>query len=119
MARASWSSCARRASVFSRTRLFTRARGTKIGYTMPIDFGSIETQATSMAIPIPRDPDLDLTDIPRHWLANNAVGTAIASGVNLLFPQGERFFVRSVHHFMDRIEDPLLREQARAFFKQE
>ena len=72
-----------------------------------------------MTIPIPRDPDIDLADVPRHWLAGNAAATAIANGINLLFPQGERFFVRSVHAFLDQIESPLLREQARAFFKQE
>jgi predicted metal-dependent hydrolase len=72
-----------------------------------------------MTIPIPRDPKIDLSTVPRHWLAGNAAATAIANGVNMLFPHGERFFVRSVHHFMGRIEDPILREQVRAFFKQE
>jgi len=73
----------------------------------------------AMAIPIPRDPHVDLSTVPRHWLAGNAAGTAIANGVNMLFPHGERFFVRAVHHYMDRIADPVLREQMRAFFKQE
>ena len=72
-----------------------------------------------MAIPIPRDPDVDLRDVPRHWLAGNAAATAISNGLNMLFPAGERFFVRSVNHYLDRIEDPTLREQVRAFFKQE
>jgi uncharacterized protein len=72
-----------------------------------------------MSIPIPRDPDIDLTAVSRHWLANNAVGTAISNGVNLLFPHGERFFVRSVHHYLDQISDPTLRAQVKAFFKQE
>jgi hypothetical protein len=72
-----------------------------------------------MAIPIPRDPNLDLSTVPRHWLANNAVGTAISNGINMLFPHGERFFVRSVKHYLDAIEDPTLRAQVKAFFKQE
>src|SRR5579863_3411489 len=72
-----------------------------------------------MAIPIPRDPDLDLADVPRHWLAGNAAATAISNGINMLFPAGERFFVRSVKHFLDRVDNPTLREQVRAFFKQE
>jgi uncharacterized protein len=72
-----------------------------------------------MAIPIPRDPDLDLDAVPRHWMAGNPVATAISNGINLLFPHGERFFVRSVHHYLDRIEDPTLRAQVKAFFKQE
>lgn len=38
---------------------------------------------------------------------------------NLLFPHGERFFVRSVKRFLDRIEDPVLRAQIKGFFGQE
>jgi predicted metal-dependent hydrolase len=72
-----------------------------------------------MAIPIPRAPDLDLSSVPRHWLANNAAATAISNGINMLFPHGERFFVRSVHYFLDQIEDEELRAQVKAFFKQE
>ena len=72
-----------------------------------------------MAIPIPRDPGIDLRDVPRHWLAGNPVATAISNGINLLFPHGERFFVRSVHHYLDQVEDPELRAQVKAFFKQE
>jgi hypothetical protein len=72
-----------------------------------------------MAIPIPRDPAIDLSTVPRHWFAGNAVATAISNGVNLLFPAGERFFVRSVNHYLDRITDQELRAQVKAFFKQE
>lgn len=72
-----------------------------------------------MAIPIPRDPEVDLAGVPRHWLAGNAAATAISNALNMLFPAGERFFVRSVNRYVDRISDPTLREQVRAFFKQE
>ena len=53
----------------------------------------------------PRDLDVDFAPVPRHWLAGNAAATAISNGVNLLFPHGERFFVRSVKHFLDQIDD--------------
>jgi len=36
-----------------------------------------------------------------------------------LFPHGERFFVRSVKHFLDRIDDPALRAAIKGFFGQE
>ena len=71
------------------------------------------------AVPVPRDLDVDFSRVPRHWLYGNATATAIANGVNMLFPWGERFFVRSVNHFMDRITDPDLRAQIRGFFQQE
>ena len=72
-----------------------------------------------MAIPIPRDPGIDVTDVPRHWAGGSPVATAISNGINMLFPHGERFFVRSVYHFLDEIKDPELLAQVKAFSKQE
>ena len=72
-----------------------------------------------MAIPIPRDPGIDVTDVPRHWAGGSPVATAISNGINLLFPHGERFFVRSVYHFLDELSDPTLLAQVKAFSKQE
>lgn len=68
---------------------------------------------------VPRDLDVDFAQVPRHWMANNPTATAIANGVNLLFPHGERFFVRSVKHFLDQIDDPVLRAAIKGFFGQE
>jgi predicted metal-dependent hydrolase len=68
---------------------------------------------------VPRDLDVDFAPVPRRWLAGSAAATAVSNGVNLLFPHGERFFVRSVKHYLDRIEDPELRAQIKGFFGQE
>lgn len=74
----------------------------------------------TLARPIkPRSVNLDYEQVPRHWLGGSVVGTHIANGVNLLFPAGERFFVRSVRRYMDRVDDPGLLEQIRGFFGQE
>jgi predicted metal-dependent hydrolase len=67
----------------------------------------------------PRDVELDYAKVPRHWMGGSVVGTHIANGVNLLFPAGERFFVRSVHAYLDRVTDPSLRAQVKGFFGQE
>jgi predicted metal-dependent hydrolase len=68
----------------------------------------------------PRTPALELDAlIPRHWLGGSPLATHLANGVNLLFPAGERCFVRSVRHWLDRVDDPDLVEQARGFFGQE
>ena len=67
----------------------------------------------------PRAVAFDFAKVPRHWLGGNVVGTHIANGVNLLFPAGERFFVRSVKHYMDRIDDEHLQARVRGFFGQE
>src|SRR5438094_723090 len=72
------------------------------------------------AVPRPRSPGLAIdATVPRHWFGGNVVATHVANGVNLLFPAGERFFVRSVNHYLDRVDDPLLRDQIKGFFGQE
>jgi hypothetical protein len=46
--------------------------------------------------------------------------THLANGANLLFPMGERFFVRSVRHFEKVLaDDPALLADVKAFYKQE
>jgi predicted metal-dependent hydrolase len=68
---------------------------------------------------VPRDLDVDFAAVPRHWLAGSAAATAVANGINMLFPHGERFFVRSVKHFLEEIHTPELRAQIKGFFGQE
>ena len=67
----------------------------------------------------PRSPSFDYSEVPRYWMGDNPIGTHMANGVNLLFPLGERFFIRSVNHYADGITDPELREQVKGFFAQE
>ncbi|MFO0549502.1 MAG: metal-dependent hydrolase [Polyangiaceae bacterium] len=58
--------------------------------------------------------------IPKHWLAGSVLATHLANGVNLLFPAGERFFVRSVRRYLSSIaDDPALMEAVRGFAGQE
>jgi predicted metal-dependent hydrolase len=66
-----------------------------------------------------RSPKFDFDAVPKHWLGGSAVATHLANGLNLLFPEGERFFVRSVHRYLSRIDDPELREAVRGFSQQE
>jgi predicted metal-dependent hydrolase len=69
--------------------------------------------------PLPRTPRIGFAEVSRRWLANSVAATHVANGVNLLFPAGERFFVRSVRHYLDRIDDDELRRQVKGFFGQE
>ncbi len=68
-----------------------------------------------------RKPPVRFSDhqIPRWWVADNPVLTHAANAMNLVFPLGERFFVRSVAAYRDQIDDPELLEHMRAFFGQE
>jgi len=70
----------------------------------------------------PRKLRFDFSAVPRHWFGGSRLATHLANGVNILFPAGERFFVRSVNHFLDHPAvqaDPELVEQVKGFFGQE
>jgi predicted metal-dependent hydrolase len=70
-------------------------------------------------IPV-RRPGFDFEgDIPNHWLAANALATHFFNGLNLVFPDGERFFIDAVRSRMDRIDEAELKRQIRGFFGQE
>lgn len=58
-------------------------------------------------------------ELPRHWFGGGMVATAIANSLNLVFPDGERFFIRSVNHYIDEIDDPQLRDRIKRFYGQE
>jgi predicted metal-dependent hydrolase len=78
------------------------------------------TTTTSAPMPRPRAVEFRFQDVPRYWFNGSPLATHLSNGVNLLFPAGERFFVRSVRHYMSVIDgDPVLREQVRGFFGQE
>jgi predicted metal-dependent hydrolase len=70
-------------------------------------------------IPTPRTVKPDFALVPRHWLGKSRIATHIANGVNLLFPAGERFFVRSVYRYLDQIKDPELLARVKGFAGQE
>lgn len=67
----------------------------------------------------PRSPRFDFQSVPRRWFGRSVVATHLANGLNLLFPAGERFFVRSVRRYLDRIDDPKLRDDVKGFSGQE
>jgi predicted metal-dependent hydrolase len=71
--------------------------------------------------PIPvRKVDLSFDEtIPNHWLDGSSVATHFFNGLNLVFPDGERFFIRAVQDHVDRIDDESLRARIKGFFGQE
>ena len=73
-----------------------------------------ETDIPVRSVTLPFDQD-----IPRHWLAGNSSATHFFNSLNLLFPDGERFFVRAVQDSMHAVDDPVLRAQVRGFSGQE
>lgn len=58
-------------------------------------------------------------DIPRYWFDNDQFKTIMLSALSCTFPEGERFFVRSVRYYQPAIEHPMLQEQVKGFIGQE
>ena len=79
-----------------------------------------EIKSRNSTIPVRK---LDFTfkdaDIPHFWFDDDILATHMANSLNMIFPKGERFFVRSVRHFEKMITDPKLREDIKGFYGQE
>jgi len=56
---------------------------------------------------------------PKHFVADDPMRSHIAAMLSAVFPEGEDFFVRSVRAYRDRIDDPELAKQVKAFIGQE
>jgi uncharacterized protein len=61
----------------------------------------------------------DPQTVPKYWFGGNASASMRVNAINLVFPEGERFFVRSVRRHLPLIEDDDLKQRARQFFAQE
>lgn len=58
-------------------------------------------------------------EIPEFWFNNNALLTMLLTALSSAFPDGERQFIHSVRNYQDKISDPILLKQVRAFIGQE
>ena len=60
------------------------------------------------------------THIPRCWFGGSLFVTHAINGLNLLFPAGERYFIRSVRRYQEAArEDPALWQRVSGFMAQE
>lgn len=67
-----------------------------------------------------RNRRFDLHDsLARDWHGGRAFPTAFFNALSFSFPSGEKFFVDSVKHYLPRIGDPRLRNDAAVFVQQE
>ncbi|HET9876773.1 MAG TPA: metal-dependent hydrolase [Mycobacterium sp.] len=57
--------------------------------------------------------------LERHYVQGDLVMSHIVAVLSAFFPEGEDFFVRSVHHYADRITDPNLKKAVAGFTGQE
>ncbi|TGK33283.1 metal-dependent hydrolase [Leptospira gomenensis] len=60
-----------------------------------------------------------LDDLPKYYFHDNSIITHSLNSFHVIFPEGERFFIRSVKPFQDKIKDETLRNRVKAFIGQE
>ncbi|MCB1189662.1 MAG: metal-dependent hydrolase [Leptospiraceae bacterium] len=61
----------------------------------------------------------DFSNVPRYYLGNNVLRTSMFNGLSSIFPDGEKFFIRSVKYFANEIKDTKLQEEIKLFIAQE
>ncbi|PJZ69852.1 metal-dependent hydrolase [Leptospira perolatii] len=72
------------------------------------------------SMPSVRKMDFEgLQDLSPHYISGNSVLTHAVNSYHILFPEGERFFIKSVKAFADQVQDPALKERIKAFIGQE
>ncbi len=68
----------------------------------------------------PRRPDFELAEaLAGDWHGGSAFRTAYFNAMSLLFPLGEKFFIDSVRHYRDEVDDPQLLAEITSFQGQE
>lgn len=58
-------------------------------------------------------------DFKKHYANDNMFMTHFANALHMIFPDGEKFFIRSVQNYSDRITDEKLKAEVRDFVGQE
>lgn len=71
------------------------------------------------AIPIRRMNFMFPATIPANWFDDNPYLSALLASMSVTFPAGERYFIRSVLHYLPQVDDTSLREAVRGFVGQE
>jgi uncharacterized protein len=66
-----------------------------------------------------RNVKFNFDRVEKHWILNSPIATHFVNSMHIVFPEGEKFFVRSVRRFAPRITDPQLKKDINAFCGQE
>lgn len=65
------------------------------------------------------ESDDTLDSEPKYWLGNSKIFTHFENMFSIAIPPGERFFIRSVRYYEDRVTDPEHKKLIKAFILQE
>ncbi len=68
----------------------------------------------------PRRMDFEFDPaIPRYWFDHSQFKTVLLTALSCTFPEGERFFLRSVRHYQPMLRSETLKEEVKGFIGQE
>lgn len=69
---------------------------------------------------IPRDLRFDIPgNATRRWFADDLVKTATIDGLSIFLPEGERFFIRALKHYANKLDDKTLAKEINGYAVQE
>ena len=69
---------------------------------------------------LPRNRNHDVAaSLSGDWFGGHPFKTAWFNAMSITFPLGEKFFIDSVRHYSDRVDDPKLKEDVSGFCAQE
>ncbi|MBT7610918.1 MAG: metal-dependent hydrolase [Bacteriovoracaceae bacterium] len=69
---------------------------------------------------IHRKPNLQFTEnYPKHWHSNSPFKTHFLNSLTLIFPTGEKYFIRSIKCLLVNVQSEILQKEAKLFIKQE
>ena len=66
-----------------------------------------------------RNVKFNFDKVPKHWILGSTIATHFVNSMHVVFPEGEKFFVRSVRHFAKQIDDKDLKTEINSFCGQE
>ncbi|MDV6236658.1 metal-dependent hydrolase [Leptospira ellisii] len=67
-----------------------------------------------------RKPKFQFSDsVPKHWCGGNASLTHVLNAWTILFPEGEKYFIRTVQKYVPRLKEGQVKRNAIAFVGQE
>ncbi|MBL8035592.1 MAG: metal-dependent hydrolase, partial [Leptospiraceae bacterium] len=73
-----------------------------------------------MNMPQVRRPEFGLeNNFPKYYADGNPFLTHLLNSLHVVFPEGEKLFIRSVKFFQDEIKDPQLKARVKGFIGQE
>ncbi|MCO5230508.1 MAG: metal-dependent hydrolase [Chitinophagales bacterium] len=66
-----------------------------------------------------RNVKFEFGNVPKHWILNNPFATHFVNSMHVVFPEGEKFFVRSVRRFEKEVKNQQLKKDIKGFCGQE